>query len=299
PPVPATTPSAPAVSAVGANGEITVSWTAGYDGGSSITAWHYRTKVSIGDYGDWTEVSADTNSVTLAGLDTGTGVLTYTFQVRATNGVGEGAIGTSNDTTPVTASPASGAFYSGTIDGPDFCTNLSLGGAHLIAHDSNGDGIADVCSLPYTRREAIARQRAVEALAVQHTDAYRALVNAACATTPGDDNCGGSELAALPAVPINDGGAFYSGIITGPTFCANRSLGGPTTYPHDDDKDGVAEVCALPYTRREAVARQLAGDILAASHPGDFRRELASACRALTGARFGDDPAHLATDACA
>ena len=299
PPVPATTPSAPAVSAVGANGEITVSWTAGDDGGSSITAWHYRTKVSIGDYGDWTEISADTNSVTLTELDTGTGVLSYTFQVRAMNDVGEGEIGTSNDATPVAASLASRTFYSGTIDGPDFCTNLSLGGAHLIAHDSNGDGIADVCSLPYTRREAIARQKAVEALAFEHPDAYRALVNAACAATPGDADCGGSELAPPPAVPINDGGAFYSGIIIGSTFCANRSLGGPTTYPHDDDKDGVAEVCALPYTRREAIARQLAGDILAATHPSDFRRELASACRALTGARFGDDPADLANDACA
>ena len=299
PPVPATTPAAPGVIAVGSSGQITVSWTAGDDGGSSITAWHYRTKVSIGEWGDWTEVSADNDNVTLTELDTGTGVLTYTFQIRATNGVGEGAIGTSNDTTPVTAAPASGAFYSGTIDGPDFCTNLSLGGAHLIAHDSNGDGIADVCSLPYTRREAIARQRAVEALAVQHTDAYRALVNAACATTPGDDDCGGDMLAAPPAVPINDGGAFYSGVITGSTFCANRSLGGPTTYPHDDDKDGVAEVCALPNTRREAIARQLAGDILAASYPSDFRRELASACRGLTGADYGDNADDLARDACA
>ena len=299
PPVPATTPAAPGVIAVGSSGQITVSWTAGGDGGSSLTAWHYRTKVSIGEWGDWTEVLADTNGVTLTGLDTGTGVLSYIFQVRAVNEVGEGEIGTSNEVVPIAVPLASGAFYSGTIDGPDFCTNLSLGGAHLIAHDSDGDGVADVCSLPYTRREAIARQRAVESLAVQYPDAYRALVNAACAATPGDADCGGSELAAPPAVPINDGGPFYSGIITGSTFCANRSLGGPTTYPHDDDKDGVADVCALPYTRREAIARQLAGDILAATHPSDFRRELASACRALTGARFGDDPTHLATDACA
>lgn len=55
----------------------------------------------------------------------------------------------------------------------------------------------------------------------------------------------------------------------------------------------------LPYTRHEAIARQLAGDILAATHPADFRRELASACRALTGASNGDNPARLATDACA
>jgi hypothetical protein len=106
-------------------------------------------------------------------------------------------------------------------------------------------------------------------------------------------------LVGPPAVPINDGGPFYSGIITGPSFCANRSLGGPTTYPHDSDGDGVADVCALPYTRREAIARQLAGDVLAATNPAAFARELASACRGLTGADYGDDAEDLASDACA
>ena len=296
---PATTPAAPTVTASGSLGQIEVSWTAGDDGGSAVTAWHYRMKFGAGDYGDWNEASADTTSVTLSDLDTGTGVLTYTFQVRAVNAVGEGATGTSNDAMPAMVSPENGVFYTGVIDGPGFCTDFSLGGAHLIAHDSDGDGVADVCSLPYTRREAIARQSAVEALAVQYADAYAALVNAACGMVEGDDDCGGEMLADPPAIPINDGGAFYSGIITGPSFCANRSLGGPATYPHDSDGDGVADVCALPYTRREAIARQIAGDTLAAMSPASFRRELASACRGLTGGDYGDDPAHLANDACA
>ena len=244
------------------------------------------------------EASADTMSVTLSDLASGTGVLSYTFQVRGVNGVGEGAAGTSNEASPVAAAPANGMFYSGVVTGPDFCANMSLGGARLFAHDSDGDGVADVCSLPYTRREAIARQNAVEALSVQHASEFARLVNAACAITEGDAACGGDMTAAPPAVPINDGGPFYSGIITGPSFCANRSLGGPTTYPHDSDGDGVADVCALPYTRREAIARQLAGDILAATYAADFARELASACRGLTGADYGDDPADLANDAC-
>ena len=191
-----------------------------------------------------------------------------------------------------------GTYYSGVIDGPDFCANYSLGGARLFAHDSDGDGVADVCSLPYTRREAIARQNAIDALAVQHASEYAALVMAACAVTEGDAACGEGMVTAPPPVPINDGGPFYSGIITGPSFCADRSLGGPTTYPHDSDGDGVADVCALPYERREAIARQLAGDVLAATHPADFDRELASACRGLTGADYGDDPEDLANDAC-
>ena len=292
-------PAAPTVTATGGDGAITVSWTAGDDGGSSVTAWHHRMKVSIGEYGDWTEVSADATSVTLSDLGSGTGVLSYTFQVRGVNGVGEGEAGTSNEASPVAAPPANGVFYAGVVTGPDFCANLSLGGARLFAHDSDGDGTADVCSLPYTRREAIARQNAVEALAVQHASEYASLVMAACAVTEGDAACGEGMLSAPPAVPINDGGPFYSGIITGPSFCANRSLGGPTTYPHDSDGDGVADVCALPYTRREAVARQLAGDVLAASNPADFARELASACRGLTGADYGDDADDLANDACA
>ena len=50
---------------------------------------------------------------------------------------------------------------------------------------------------------------------------------------------------------------------------------------------------------REAIAQQLAGDVLAATYASDFRRELASACRGLTGADYGDDAEDLARDACA
>ncbi|WP_419918913.1 hypothetical protein [Candidatus Poriferisocius sp.] len=55
--------------------------------------------------------------------------------------------------------------YSGHIPGPEFCAEFSLGGARLFAGDSDGDGVADVCALPYTRREAIARHNAVVTLA--------------------------------------------------------------------------------------------------------------------------------------
>ena len=323
PVTPATTPAAPSVTAAGGRGEITVSWTPGGDGGSAVIGWHYRVRAGVGDYGQWIEAAADARAVTITDLSTGTGVLSYTVQVRATNGVGEGAAGTSNEAAPVEGAPteetpaeeepseempvdepvevppANGEFYSGVITGPEFCANLSLGGARLFAHDDDKDGVADVCALPHTRREAIARQRAVDALVNQYPGEYAALVNEACASIEGEAACGGDGLSAPPRVPINDGGAFYSGVITGPSFCANRSLGGPTTYPHDDDKDGVADVCALPYTRREAIARQQAGDTLAATHPADFRRELASACRGLTGGDYGDDPEDLDDDACA
>ena len=95
------------------------------------------------------------------------------------------------------------------------------------------------------------------------------------------------------------GHRLYSGeVITGPGFCANRSLGGPTTYPHDTDGDGVADVCSLPYTRREAIARQLAGDTMAATFPEQFQTRVQTSCRTLANADYGDNPADLATDAC-
>ena len=202
--------------------------------------------------------------------------------------------------TPIVVPPAGSRFYSGeVITGPDFCANFSLGGPLLYPYDADGDGIADVCSLPYTRREAIARQHALIALANHHPHLYTSLVNAACAATEGTAACGGQTLSALPPLPPA-GSRFYSGdVITGPGFCANWSLGGPTTYPHDSDGDGIADVCSLPYTRREAIARQHAGNVLAKTFPAQFQTWVQQSCRALATADYGDDPADLADDVCA
>ncbi len=297
---PAAVPSAPEVTVTGDDGEITLSWASTGDGGSQITGWHYRMKVGVGDYGEWTMMAADAEGASLTGLDTGTGAVAYTFEVRATNAIGDGAVTTSDPVTPTSAPPVGDDYYSGVVDGPDFCSDRSLGGARLFALDSDDDGVADTCSLPYTRREAIARQNAVVTLANRYPDQYQALVNAACAAEPdGDQPCGGDTLAAPGYAPINDGGAYYSGTITGPGYCANRSLGGPTTYPLDSDGDGVADTCSLPYSRREAIARQKAGDTLAAMHLDEFKTALTEECRRLRGTNYGDAPADLAADVCA
>ncbi|MDE0116084.1 MAG: hypothetical protein OXT07_05650, partial [bacterium] len=201
---------------------------------------------------------------------------------------------------PVAVPPAGSTFYSGNvITSPEFCTDFSLGGPLLYPHDADGDGIADVCSLPHTRREAIARQRAAIALANHHPHLYTTLVNAACAATEGTAPCGGETLSAAPPLPPA-GSRFYSGeVITGPGFCANRSLGGPTTYPDDADGDGIADVCSLPHTRREAIARQQAGDTLAKTFPAQFQTWVRNSCRALATDDYGDNPADLAKDVCA
>ncbi|MDE0581378.1 MAG: SpoIID/LytB domain-containing protein [bacterium] len=200
---------------------------------------------------------------------------------------------------PGDITPADDVFFSGVINGQDFCLNRSLGGPITYAFDSNADGIADVCSLPRTRREAVAHQRTLEDLALVERDIFIARFAEECrsvAETFGEpdkeasDECqqyrefagnapggltpanGGSGAQELPPAEDPDSYTaadrmFFSGIIDGPDFCLNFSLGGPTTYAFDSDGDGVADVCALPRTRRAAVARQKALEHLANASP--------------------------------
>ena len=206
--------------------------------------------------------------------------------------------------------PVDEAFYSGYITGPDWCANRSLGGPRTYAYDSDGDGVADSCSLPYTRREAVARQNALTKLASLDPDDFLAQVRSACSQLTGDygdapedlttDVCSTNQLSQSPAsIDETESKVFYSGYITGPDWCTNRSLGGPRTYAYDSDGDGVADSCSLPYTRREAVARQMAFDVIGELDEEAFRRALADACRALGTQDFGGLPQDLATDACA
>ncbi|WP_419919005.1 fibronectin type III domain-containing protein [Candidatus Poriferisocius sp.] len=301
--MPAAVPAAPSVTATATDGTITVTWVAGADGGSVVTGWQWRTRVGSAGFGEWADVGAVTMSTVISGTNTGTGPVAYTFEVRAVNAIGAGPAGTSPTVTPGEDAPGGDTpsdqvYYSGPVTGPSFCAEFSLGGVRLFALDSDGDGVADICSLPYTRREAIARQNAVITLANRYPDLYSRLVNAECANQPGSEACGGEELAAPGFPPPNDGGAYYSGTITGPSWCANRSLGGPTTYPLDSDGDGVADVCSLPYTRREAIARQKAGDTLAATYRDEYRAALAEECRRLGRGNYGDSVADLNNDIC-
>ena len=98
---PATTPSAPEVSAERGDGSVTLSWTAGDDGGSAVTAWHLQV-----DDGEWVDLTglgtgADASSHTVTGLENGT---SYTFGVRAANDVGDGAAGSASATPATTPS---------------------------------------------------------------------------------------------------------------------------------------------------------------------------------------------------
>ncbi len=238
---------------------------------------------------------------------------------------------TSQPTSPEEAPRDDARFYSGIIDGPDFCFNRSLGGPTTYAHDSNGDGIADVCSLPRTRREAAARQQALERMALlpRFSDDFNARLAEEClsvpetlgepdkepadechqhrersANAPSDTGSTPQPNSATPAPPNGNGltpdetgdGLFYSGVINGPDFCFNHSLGGPTTYAHDSNGDGIADVCSLPRTRREAAARQQALERLALENLDAFTLLFEVAC--IEGPKTLGEPEKETTDGC-
>ena len=234
--------------------------------------------------------------------------VTFTFRANvATGNVND----LNTDTDEVLVTVVSD-FYSGIIPDPSFCINRSLGGPTTYPHDSTGDGVSNVCSLDTTRRAAIARQNALEQLAILNPSVFQAELVKACKTVTSDlpDNPADQRADACstgkpspPPNPVDPESAelFFSGVIANEEFCHNHSLGGPKTYPHDSDGDGVADICALPYTRREAIARQNALQA-AFLDPSDetYEAALSLACKALGTVRFqGDHPEDLERDLCA
>ncbi len=225
-------------------------------------------------------------------------------------------------------------FYSGpVITSPTFCENRSLGGPTTYAHDSDRDGVADVCSLRTTRRATIAIQNARELLAMEQANRGRfaQIFGFECtqvaqsygepAKEPSDE-CEAPRSAVargerIPPVASDRlfpsvgqrSARFYSGpVITSATFCANRSLGGPTTYGLDTNSDGIADICSLPTTRRATIARQTALERFqlevirrpVSAGGGSFQQLLERECKALEGQTFaGDKASDLRVDECA
>jgi len=204
---------------------------------------------------------------------TGFNNIKLTFKLTVTDSSDDDDDAAESDTDTVTITVVN-RFYSGNVVGPDFCTARSLGGPQTYAFDSDGDGVAETCSLNTTRRATVARQNASETLANLNPAEFRAAVLAVCngvgfkQTSYGDDPADldddvcETERVAPPPAAADPATAevFFSGTVSGADFCTNFSLGGARTYPNDADGDGVADQCSLATTRREAVARQNALD---------------------------------------
>ena len=102
-PAPAPTADAPAAAEpLAADAQVTLSWAAADDHGSTVTGYQYRRSSDGGitwlpDWTDITDSSALTTHYTVTGLDLGT---TYTFELRALNAIGHGTVSTVSATTP-------------------------------------------------------------------------------------------------------------------------------------------------------------------------------------------------------
>ena len=96
--IPGAVPGAPALTARGGNGAVTLRWNApANDDGAPILSYDVRYRDSGASWGAWMEVEggATARSITITGL---TNATSYEFQVRAVNGKGAGAEATTEST---------------------------------------------------------------------------------------------------------------------------------------------------------------------------------------------------------
>lgn len=195
---------------------------------------------------------------------------------------------------------------------PEYCLERSLGGPVLYPLDVNGDGKHDICSLRSTRRATVARQNAMELLALDFPARFGQLYGRECidvAETYGnpekerEDECAAPRAASAngqptpsvpaarlsPQVSTSRPSGFFSGpVVISATFCLNRSLGGPVLYPVDINGDNVADICSLPTTRRATIARQNALERLASERESFFNPLFTSECARLIDTSFGE-----------
>lgn len=128
---PRTTPSAPSITAITpGNGQLSVAFTAGADGGAAITNYKY----SIDNGSNYTSVSPaqTTSPIVITGLTNGT---SYSIRILAVNAAGDGAASTAEVATPYTT-PAAPTLDSVTPGNGQLVLNFSAGA-------TNGSPITD------------------------------------------------------------------------------------------------------------------------------------------------------------
>ena len=135
--VPATTPSAPtALSATSGDGDATISFTAGANGGAAISNYEYST-----DGSTWIALSpADTTSpVTIPGLTNGTA---YSIYLRSVNSVGSGTASGAVSVTPAATASAPTSLSATAGDGSASIsfTAGANGGAAISNYEYSTDG---------------------------------------------------------------------------------------------------------------------------------------------------------------
>lgn len=105
--IPAVIPVAPVITASTGSGKVTLSWSAPFDGGSSLTGYKLYYKSGSDAYGTTIEIAANASSYDATGLSNGTA---YTFKLEAINAVG---VIESAEVTATPAAQSSGGSSSG------------------------------------------------------------------------------------------------------------------------------------------------------------------------------------------
>jgi predicted RNA-binding protein with TRAM domain len=129
-------PAAPAVtSIVTGDGSLSIAFTPGASGGSTVTAYQYQLTTA----GAWTAATSLSSPIFVSGLVNGTA---YSVSVRAVNAVGTGAGSAPQSATPATV-PGAPTIVGNTVAG----SNLQLSAAFTAP---NSDGGAPVTSYQYS-----------------------------------------------------------------------------------------------------------------------------------------------------
>ena len=129
----ATAPTAPTITAITpGNGQLSVAFTAGADGGSAITDY----KWSI-DGSNYTTRAGTTSPIVITGLTNGTA---YTVRIRAVNAIGDGTVATAGSTATPRTTPAA----------PTLGTITPGNGQLSVAFTAGADGGSAITNYKYS-----------------------------------------------------------------------------------------------------------------------------------------------------
>ena len=135
----------PELSASAGDRSVTLTWVSGGDGGSVITSWQYRQRADEGSWGGWIDIclrERDTSCTgrtrhTVTGLTNG---VSYGFQVRAVNAVGNGAESPESEAaTPAAPVDLAPGFGGAAVPNQSYTQNTPIE-ALTLPEASGGDG---------------------------------------------------------------------------------------------------------------------------------------------------------------
>jgi cellulose 1,4-beta-cellobiosidase len=130
-----TAPSAPTgLTATAGNTQVSLSWTAPYNGGAAITDYivQYRTTAGPGTWTTFADGTSTATTATVTGLTNGTG---YDFHVAAVNSIGTGAYSSTASATPAVNVTASIVAKASTVATPGTTTTTINMPATVAAGD--------------------------------------------------------------------------------------------------------------------------------------------------------------------